>query len=76
MKRYFILIMLVMIISLSTVQLINASEVSVLANQKFVVTIDGNPIDFSHIGNPMLSTTGRTCVPIRFMSKYLAYNGD
>lgn len=76
MKRYFILIMLVIITSLSTVQLVNASEVSVLANQKFVVTIDGNQVDFSRIGSPMLLTTERTFVPIRFISKYLAYNAD
>jgi hypothetical protein len=74
-KRYLILIILVIITSLSTVLLVSASDISIIANQKFVVTIDGNPIDFSHIGNPMLSKTGRTFVPIRFMSKYLAYNG-
>jgi hypothetical protein len=75
MKRYFISIMLVMIISLSMVQPVNASDIPVVANQKFVITIDGNLIDFSIIGEPMLLTTGRTFVPERFMSKYLAYNG-
>ena len=75
MKRYFILFMLVMIISLSMVQLVSASDIPVVDNQKFIVTIDGNPIDFSFIGEPMLLTTGRTFVPERFMSKYLAYNG-
>lgn len=75
MKRCFVLFMLVMIISLSMVKLVNASDISVVDNQKFVVTIDGNLIDFSFIGEPMLLTTGRTFVPERFMSKYLAYNG-
>lgn len=75
MKRCFILFMLVMIISLSMVQLVDASDIPVVDKQKFVVTIDGNLIDFSFIGEPMLLTTGRTFVPERFMSKYLAYNG-
>ncbi len=75
MKRYLTIIMLVMIIALSTVQLVNASGVPAVDDQKLVVTIDGNPVDFSFIGEPMLLTTGRAFVPERFMSKYLGYNG-
>lgn len=64
-----------MIISLSTVQPVGASGVPAVGDQKLVVTIDGNAVDFSFIGDPMLLTTGRTFVPERFMSKYLGYNG-
>ncbi len=75
MKNYFILIMLVVIIFLSMVQTVNAFEVPVLDNQEFVIIIDGNVVDFSQIGDPVLLKSGRAFVPERFMSKYLGYNG-
>ena len=49
MKRYFTIIMVVMIISLSTVQPVGASGVPAVDDQRLVVTIDGNPVDFSFL---------------------------
>lgn len=75
MKHYFSLVILVIIILSSSVQIVNASEIPVVHDQEFIITIDGETIDFSRIGSPLLSKNGRTFVPERFMSKYLGYNG-
>lgn len=77
MKRYSLVMMLVTIMSISvlTVQFVNAAGASTVDSQKFVVTIDDHPVDFTFIGSPMLLTNGRVFMPERFMSKYLAYNG-
>ena len=74
MKGNFILIILGILISLSMVGRANATEVPVSDNHEFIVTIDGNLVDFSILGKPMLKN-GRTFLPQRFMSKYLGYNG-
>ena len=75
MRRYFSLVMLAIIILSSSAQIVNASGISVVADQEFIITVDGEAIDFSRIGNPLLLKGGRTFVPERFMSKYLGYNG-
>lgn len=75
MKRYFSLVMLVIIILSSSAQTVNASKIPVVDNQEFIISIDGETIDFSRIGKPLLLKGGRTFLPERFMSKYLGYNG-
>lgn len=75
MKRYFFLVILFIIMLSSPVQIVNASEIPVVDDQKFIITIDGETIDFSRIGSPLLLKSGRIFVPQRFMSKYLGYNG-
>lgn len=75
MKHYFSLTILVIIILLSSVQIVDASEIPVIEDQEIIITIDGETVDFSRIGKPLLLKSERTFVPERFISKYLGYNG-
>ena len=75
MKRKLILFIVGLLIFLPLVYRVNATSIPLFKDQVIHISIDGNPVDFSIIGQPILLETGRTYVAERFMSKYLAYNG-
>ncbi len=76
MKKKISLILLTIILSLTILNSAKAVDLPISSNQVFRISIDGNIVDFTTIGNPVLLKTARTFVPERFFSKYLGYNGS
>lgn len=74
-----VIVLMVMFVAIPALAftIVDYNSIEFLSGQKFIVTVDGNQVDFNeHIGQPVLLKTGRIFVPIRVISENMGYNVD